>query len=244
MTQPPVVILTSDHHAWIIPAMLAQMERHWRPLPERVIVAGFTPPPFLLPAWVEWYSIGEFANYPADKWSDGLRDFLKAHRELTHFILLLEDYLCTRTVDVEAVEMLYQLAQNNPGVLRVDLCSDRAGNSAPKVEVGYLGRLDLIEIPPPAEYHVSTQPSIWNRDRLAEILKRNESAWQFELDGTNRANHLNQRVIGTRQAPMRIKIAINKGHFDLETPWQWPPTNLTAEDTADLRKRKLIPDGV
>ena len=44
------------------------------------------------------------------------------------------------------------------------------------------------EIAPNEKWRVSTQAAIWNKEILLKILKSNESPWDFEMNGTRRAN--------------------------------------------------------
>jgi hypothetical protein len=117
-------ILTIDKHNWIIPATLHQIEHYWYPAP-RVLIAGYERPEMGNTTLdVDFYSIGDFADFPADKWSDSLIQVL-ADQPDEHFILFLEDYLLTRQVDTRAIELLTQYMLSRPGVARIDLCTDR-----------------------------------------------------------------------------------------------------------------------
>lgn len=233
--QAPVLILSADPHAWLIPAVCHQLNKHWQPRPP-VIVAGFTPIP-KLPMWAEWLKIGDFFDYPVTRWSDGLA--VAAEQMPERFILLLDDYLILRRVDTVAIDIITDYMQGHNDILRFDLCTDRLYNKH-AVEAGALGRLDLIETKPGADYQLSTQPSMFDRDKLLALIKPNESPWQFELNGSERANATGWRVVGTRQAPVRCKIAVNKGKFDLDTPWQVPPAVLSPEDRKDLEDKGML----
>ena len=236
-TTPPVLILSADPHAWLIPAVCHQIQKHWQPLPE-VIVAGYSPIRHL-PHWAHFLRIGEFADYPVNRWSDGFALAVRSMPE--HFILLLDDYLLLRRVDTAAIEIIYRyITEDAPEIVRFDLCTDRL-YAKDAIEAGALGRLDLIETKNGSEYQISTQPSIFDRDKLLKLIVPGETPWQFELNATARVQAYNWRVVGTRQAPVRVKIAVNKGNFDLDTPWQVPPAVLPLADREELSKKGMIP---
>lgn len=48
-----------------------------------------------------------------------------------------------------------------------------------------------------APYRVSTQGAVWRKDILAALLKKGESAWEFELNGTKRSRNLKSNFYGT-----------------------------------------------
>jgi len=228
--------MTADPNAWLVPAVLHQINKHWQPRPQ-VFVAGYSPIP-KMPAWAEFFSLGKIEDYPASKWSDGFYQAVKLMPE--HFILMLDDYLILRRVDTAAIEIIYRYITEQNNILRFDLCTDRL-YSQDAIEAGALGRLDLIETLPGAQYQMSTQPSLFDRDKLLSVIVPNESPWQFEMLGSARANLSAWRVVGTRQAPIRVKIAVNKGKLDLDTPWQVPPAILSVEDRQELIEKGLTP---
>ena len=126
-------------------------------------------------------------------------------------------------------------------IFRFDLSTDRLYAPGAK-HAGYIGRLDLLETAHDVPYQVSAQPGIFDREKLLEIMVKSESPWDFEIMGSYRMQEYPQwRVFGTRQAPVRCKIAVNKGKLDLETPWQYPAAILAPEDVSELKAKGLIP---
>lgn len=234
-TDVRLFILTCDKYNWIIPATLHQIQHYWNP-PPRILIAGYERPDLGSTTLdIEFYSIGNFADYPVERWSDALIKLLNDQTD-EHIVLFLEDYLLTRQVDTRGLALLTQYAQYRNSVARVDLCTDRF-YSTNAVEIGHVGHLDLFNSPadPSTDYRFSTQPSIWNVSHLISLLTYGESPWQTEVNGTNRLNaRPDLRVIGTRQAPIRHLIAINKGQLDLVGAWQFPPAHLSNQDRAQL----------
>lgn len=231
----PVAIFTADHRHAELRVMLYFYAKYWN-WPAKVF--GFRKPGFALEDNVDFISLGDMKDYPANKWSDGIIKAIDEHIRTPQFILLLEDYWLTRRVDTDAVDWLAYYMSQHPDIVRGDLTTDRlyAGNLR---EVEPCGHLDIIENDPPADYHFSTQAAIWNTKELRKLLVSGETPWQTELEGTNRMKFRHSqgfpsRVVGTRQCPVRYLIAVQHGKLTLDGGYQKPaPAMLKADvDTA------------
>lgn len=221
---PPIVYFVSDKYLNVLRASLHFLRKYWlgKTMP-RVVIAGYTKPRWELPEFAEFWSIGDFSDYPAKRWSDGIIRFLDFGplNADDQMIIMLEDYLVLRDIDTSGISLLSQYMRTKPDLLRLDLSTDRLYCKTAR-EIGCIGRFDLIETKAPADYQCSLQPAIWDRAKLRQLLLAGESPWEFELNGTYRANMNSWSAIGTRQAPIRVKIAVNKGILDLDTNWQYP----------------------
>jgi hypothetical protein len=54
---------------------------------------------------------------------------------------------------------------------------------------------NLLEIDNKAPYRISTQAALWKKDVMKQYIRKNESAWQFELYGTRRAHILKHKIL-------------------------------------------------
>lgn len=225
------VVLVSDPNRWALDPFVYLSRKYWRR--QTFIVAGFAEPLRPLPPGWDFLSLGDFADYPAHRWSDAL---LKLLLEVSapRLLLMLEDYWLTRQVDAEAIGLLDEWLEDQPDVLRVDLTTDRLYSTPGPSDLGPLDRLDLIEGHPQAAYHMSLQAGLWRRELLASVIVPGETPWEVELIGTARASRL--RVVGTRQAPMQYLIGIRKGKASLDGSWQYPPRQLLRDDAMALRR--------
>lgn len=228
-----VLVLTSDKYIHALKPMAYLLGKYWSPA-QPVVVGGFSPPTFPLPGNIRFHSIGPFSDYPVNKWSDGLIDFLQAVDDEA-FVLLLEDMWPSRPVNVEAVQMCYDYALQFKSVLKIDLYTDRLyawGVS----DYGHCGYLDLLRSNPASQYHMSMMPGVWRRDNLLSVLIRGETPWQVELAGTPRvAARDDLMVLGTRQCPYRTILAYRGGD-----PGKVNTAGLQAEDVDYLRKQAWI----
>lgn len=229
----PVAIFTADHRHDVLRAMLYLYSKYWN---WPATVYGFKPPAYALEDNISFTSLGDMADYPAEKWSDAVIKALEPIKA-EQIIILLEDYWLTRPVDVLAINALAGYMRKHQDIARGDLTTDRLYAGWLK-EVEPWGKLDIIENDPPQQYHFSTQAAIWNVELLRGFLRPNETPWQAELDGTSRMMEAWKagkpaRVIGTRQFPVRYLIAVQGGKLTLDGGYQKPaPVMLKSDQQA------------
>ncbi len=227
-----IFICTSDVTMWALRGCLWLLERHW-PAHPPVVVAGYTRPE--LPAGVEFYRIGEFADYPADKWSDGVLAFLRAMRDEC-FLWTMDDMWLVQDVDDAAVRLLYAHLLANPHLARIDLSTDRLYAHG-AFDAGKLAHLDLIGTPPVTPYQLSFQAGLWRRGALVQYLRPGESAGESELRGSHRMTQSSANVLGTRQAPLRYKIVVQHGRVCIDdSGYQVPPVAFAPGDRDELER--------
>jgi hypothetical protein len=125
---------------------------------------------------VKTFLIGE------DKgWSKGMLKVLDSI-QAPNILLLLEDFFIEAPVDsAQILKYVNWVKQNNANVLR--LCTVPGPNGASSNE-----EIGIISVG--ADYRISTQAAIWNKDCLFSLIKEDESIWQFELIGTKRSDVL------------------------------------------------------
>jgi hypothetical protein len=201
----PVVVLTSDAYSWSLQPFAYLFNQYWSAL-QPVIVGSDTRPDLSLPDNFRVLSTNDWKKLPADQWSDGLIRLLKAGApEL--FVLLLDDYWISRTVDHQGIASLADYVAMHPEVLRLDLTTDRlyAGGM---FDVEAWGHYDIIETPHGTPYQMSLQAAIWNRDPMLELLRPGKTPWQVE---TETSPPEGMRVLGTRQNPIRYINAFKGG---------------------------------
>lgn len=207
MSNLRVFVEVSDNYLWTLKPFSYLFNIYWSSL-QPVVVAGYNRPDFRLPDNFQFYQISQ-QNYPADMWSNGMLEFLKAQDD-EHFVFLLCDYWLCRTVDIRGVNACYDYIKNRPRVLRIDLTDDRqyAGGV---VDVDYWGNYDIVETPFGTPYQMSLQAGIWNKNNFVNILPQKFTAWETEI---NIQPTEALRVLGTRQRPVRYANAVLKGEID------------------------------
>lgn len=229
-----IFILTSDVTQWALRGCLWLLEKYW-PMHPPVLVGGYTPPAFELPAGVTFMSLGAFKDFPANRWSDGLHAFLASQTD-DIICWTMDDFWLVRPVDDAGVRLLYQHLLDNPHLARIDLTTDRlyaAGMQA----AGTLGHLHLVNTPPPTPYQLSFQTGLWRREALRLYLQLGESAGETEIRGSYRMTLANANVLGTVEAPVKYKIVVQHGRVVIDEPgYQVPLVEIPAEDRAELAR--------
>jgi hypothetical protein len=223
-----VFLITCDKYLWALRPFEKLFNKYWGS-DQQVVIAGFSPPSFQMSDNFSFVSMGNFADYPVEKWSNALIKFLKGVDDEL-FIWMMEDYWLTRCVNREAIESLGRYMLRRPDVVRGDITADRlyAGNMH---DVESFECLDIVKSTPPAEYHLSFQAGIWRRKLLLKYLATGETPWQTELSGTTRMIDGSAVVVGTRQFPVRYIIGIQSGEVAVgrSTPIPNPP--MRSEDS-------------
>lgn len=213
-----VFILSSDKTIQALPNCLYLLEKFWPNHPQ-IVVGGYTKPDFDLRG-AEFFSIGKFEDYPAEKWSDGVIKFLEAYND-RYIIVWMDDYWLIRDVDEIGVEALGNFMKSNTNIARCDLTLDRLGAGGARV-IRMVKHLDVITNEPLAQYAMSFQAGIWSREKLLRYLIPGETAWQSEIIGTTRINTAREMIVGTKQGPVKYLIAIQQGKYTLDGGYQGP----------------------
>lgn len=239
MPQLRVFVITCDKYSWALQGFIHQFQKYWSEL-QPVVIAGYTPPDLDLPDNFTFHSIAP-EEYPKDRWSTGLIEFLNAVND-DHFVLLLEDYWLCRGVNHQAIGTLHELCQMHTTVLRMDLTDDRQYNGEVREfnRMPYYGCQDIVQTLADSPYQMSLQAGIWNRRLMLEVLKMDESAWEVELAGsaTNLRKRDDMLVLGTRQRPVRYANVFRGGDA---SPEALDLTYLLPGDVDELREVGAIP---
>ncbi len=236
-TSITIFVLTSDKYLDAVPPFAHLFNKYWG-RDQGVIVAGFSKPDFRLPSNFAFYSIGEFDDYPVNKWSDALLKLLSDYSHIDTAIIMLEDYWLTRPVDTASVSMLYQYMRQFRYVLKMDLTGDRL-YSAGATDYGNCGHIDLVLSDPDSQYQMSMMCGIWNTELLAKVLIPGETPWETEIDGTPRVREMRDSliVLGTRQWPVRHTLALRGGKTS-----QYLFDELSQSDIEDLIENGVLSD--
>lgn len=243
----------SNKSQWIIPAFIRSWSRYANFSDFRLVFCGYEPlaaAAYNYGADFDVYNIGNFDDYPANKWSDSFMNVLENVADKT-FIFMLEDYLLVRQVDIPGVKHLYDYTADRDYVLKTDLTNDRLWSGGGTRYLwgyntyGYCGHLDLIRSFVGTDYQMSLWGGVFNRDVMKQFVLPGETAQQLELSGTHRVNSVgdNVLVLGTRQSPIKHVNVIQAGGLN-----QHETVGLPALDEDDrsyvIRLLKQYSEGV
>lgn len=121
-------------------------------------------------------------------WSSDFRSMLEQIPQ-PYMIVLIEDYLLTQHIDTTVIEgLITYMEDREAGCLRLYPCP---GPDRPCPDNPLVG-----EISKGADYRLSLQAAVWDKQTLLELLRDGESAWELELNGTKRTNDLDAPFLG------------------------------------------------
>ena len=107
-----------------------------------------------------------YLNWMGDKdgWSNFIGSYL-AHFDDEFVIFALDDYLLTAPLNMQVYNYALEVLKNDSGIVAAK----------------------LFECTPEEhkEYPVTTQYTIWRRDKLVELMTLTESPWNFEMTGSD-----------------------------------------------------------
>ena len=116
-----------------------------------------------------------------DSWSKNLIDALKQLEEYDYVFLMTEDGFLCSNVDTTAFLECIKLFRDADGKAMCMMAEQWPSSSLNS----FFG-----EVVTSAPYRCNATFSIWKKRHLLALLVEDESAWQFELNGTDRTRHL------------------------------------------------------
>lgn len=246
VSPPPLVVMTCDKSDWTLDGFFTQLRRYCNPYPSEILVYGYRKPNLKTRnLGAQFVSLGDFENYPPEKWSDSLLLVMAdlAARGGSVFWLMLDDYWIVRQVNIEGISMLGQLIQARPDILKIDLVSDRlfanGGTSYlyNKNTAFHWGYFDMIESLPESPYHMSFWGGLWRIDQLRKIIVPGEKAQEVEVAGSTRLSREPEiKVYGTRQIPLLHTNILQGG----KPPNYKEPLEIQGDDLVDLKGAGLL----
>jgi hypothetical protein len=169
-----LVIASCDRSADLWPGLMTSFAKFWADcsLPSYLITNTLQPNQPM----VTTIRVGNDSS-----WSDTLLSGLKKVPE--EFVLLwIDDHYLTRAVDSRRVDATIRAFVETPGANYLRL------QTLPKADRRFNGHFGVIL--PGHVYRTSVIASLWRKSVLEGLLRSGESAWQFETNGSVRADHV------------------------------------------------------
>ena len=163
-----VIVVSCDKYSDVWPYFFENFFSFWESCPFNIYLLNNK----------ETYKKNNIINLSIGKdisWSSNLKKGLKKINK-EYVILILDDLIINRKISIGKFYQIIEWVNNNsPNHLRLHI------STKPKFYDRLVGKL-----PMKSPYKVSLMPAIWNRNFLLNILNDNESAWDFEVNGTKR----------------------------------------------------------
>jgi len=218
----PIYLLTNRNHHWLVPGFIHLFRTFWNNK-QPVTIASYGDKDAILERWMpdNWaYHKIANQNYPANQWSNGLKQLLTKMKN-EFFVLFLEDYWLNAAVNVPLVHDLFEYCsglEERDSLLRMDLTADRVSQRRRPRHWSRIGENQSTEIVLSVhgtKYQMSFQCGIWQRNNLLSVLRIGESPWDAELRGTDRLNYETQFrhliVLGTNSHPVKYRPVYRTG---------------------------------
>ena len=213
-----ILVSSCDKYDHLLPGFAVQWNKYWG---DPVDVVGFREPP-PLPANFRFHQLEPVETR---SWSANIRLFLEKVG-WNHFVFLFDDYWLKAPVNLERIGDMEEWVLR--GAVKGDLSRNTDHFDHKELKNG------LVEATQDAQYRTSTQPAIWSRAFMLQLLQGDMNPWQFELQG-NPAKRKG-RIIGTKEQLVPFANAYYKGAPDIAML-----RTLSVEDITDLEEKGLMP---
>ncbi len=185
-----IYIITCDKTKHVLKAAIPLMEKYWN-VEKHVKILGFNGGGIELPNCYEFVSMKPVQSSINDWARDIYSIIINDPNE--HVIFLLDDMLVLDYMKEDIFNLLLDKCRYDKNIVRCSLCCDL--QFLPCFVSENLYDYSIVDLKQNSEYRISTQPSIWRKDYLCDILSKSKDPWHFET--AHPAND-GKRIIGTR----------------------------------------------
>ncbi len=138
-------------------------------------------------------------------WSKVLRLCLQ-QVDTTYVLLLLEDFFLDRRVVTDTILCNLNTLHALDGIVLRLFPHPGPDSAIP-------GHPDIGRLHPTAPYRVSAQAALWNRNGLIDVLRDDESPWEFEWKGTVRARNSPDGFYSMYEATLSYRQVVERGQW-------------------------------
>jgi len=221
----PMFVSTNDKHEMCLKVFCELFEKFF--VGQKINILGYTPPSTKLSNNFVFHSMGE--QQSAREWSTGLIDFFSLSED-DIFIYGAEDTAFTEPAFVNVINDLIKMMKDDPSIGRinlVDCCEGDEGGieNSPHYKVKLIKDLkicSLYEQTPESFYKITGQFSIWNKAFFLKYLKKSQTPWEFEIQGSREAaSDKEYKVLMTygKHFPISKKEGFKAGEWENQSSW-------------------------
>lgn len=189
MVKYSLYIITCDKTNWVLKLTIPLLEKYWN-IEKSVKILGYNKPDVQLPIDYEFISMKKI-QLSIDEWTEDIYNIMKNDPN-EYVIFMLDDFLPVDYLNSEVLNYLFDEMEKDKNIVRAAIGSDMQFLKHKIVKEEE--KFKLIELDSHSNYRVTTQPSIWRKNYLIEILKVPKTPWNFETTNNPRDN---KRMIGT-----------------------------------------------
>ena len=211
MKTPTVYLAACDNYLHALRATHYLFQQFWPDA--QVVVLGYKKPTFEFSE--NWSFISMGSDPGVQQWSNGIIDYFNSIDD-THIIFGVEDHPPIKPVRTNIIDKLLHL-MDDPKVGKITLTEDLTNRAYEFHSINE--GTQIIKTAQNADYRLSTQYAIWQKDYFLKYLRRNIDPWDFEVNGSVRAKNDGYDIVGTcgqigQDYAIHSCEAIRKGKYD------------------------------
>lgn len=171
-----VVILACNKYTWLVPVALYFLKKYWPDNPYDIEIV------------TETNQVDGVVHYIDDiSWANRLIEYIKQSKE-EKFLLIMEEHFIERMINTKRVEIAESLCTGKVGCVRLNPPDKYFKTHSVRSRAR-----DFREYPLDKPYSMSMQTAIWQKRFLLDVLRKNESIWQTEIEGSKRLGNLQSK---------------------------------------------------
>ncbi len=219
-----ICVTTSDRYHHIIPIFCYLFNQNWGS-EYKVEIVGYKKPEIELPDNFSFVSLGKQGGDPSCFGAD-MRAYFQQQEEW--FIWLFEDSFMV-SVEHDKLDICKKLMECER-VGRINLTA--SGLVEENIPFGDIEGYDVYQNTQKANYRLSTQPSIWNKNYLLQYLTKGLTPWRFE---TQYAINDGWNIIGLYDYPIVHNEGVRKKDIHA-----YNLSRIKEEQIEEMKQLKLI----
>lgn len=143
---------------------------------------------------------------PKLAWGKRLKESLKKI-DTEYVLFMLDDFFITEKVDQKEIDQIIKWMDDDQNIAVFSFyrtnTNNIKSNKYPKYELR----------PQKCEYKLNCQAAIWRREKLISYIRDHESAWDFELLGSIRANRYHEEFYSIIEGEHRPIMYVSGGNI-------------------------------
>ena len=199
----PIFLTTSNDRELIIKVFCYLFNKYWDKNKE-VNVIGYDKPSFEMPPNFKFVSMGEQIGGPS-MWATDLKKFFESKKD-PYFIHFLDDQFLSAPTRFDIMQDLFEYMIDS-GSVKINLGNIRESDGRIRFGEFYVieqkDEYDICAFTQQAEYRISTQVCVWEREYHLRYLIAGRTPWEYETMGSREAKHDNSmHICSDREYPV------------------------------------------
>lgn len=194
-----IIVTTSDKYLHLLPIFIYLFKKNWS-TEQSVEIVGYKTPDFQLPLNFTFHSLGTQGT--VKEFSTDLRKYFELQDD--YFIWMMEDSFI-KLVDHNKLSKLMELIYRENNIGRINLTNETVKQK--HENHSWMGDYKIYANTQDANYRLSTQPSIWNKEFLLKYLTPGLSPWDFE---TQHSINDGYQILGPKEPAVKHNEGVCK----------------------------------